>query len=118
MSSASIGVALRNQDGRSMPNKEPWHHVCKHVSRSGSIFTTLVVEPQQDNPIRIREENVDNGSFTGQCTSSPSSSWSRERHVWHVRKPHEHPHWSLLNIQGTCRHQSSCESPHPICHRQ
>jgi len=42
---ASIGVVLRNQDGRSMPNKEPWQHVCKHVSRSGNIFTTLVVEP-------------------------------------------------------------------------
>jgi hypothetical protein len=63
---------------------------------------------------RIREREVDIGSFTEQCTSSPSSSWSKGQHGWHVRKPRGHPHSSLPNTQGTCRRQSSCGLPHPV----
>ncbi len=68
--------------------------------------------------VGIRGREVDMGSFTGQCTSSSPSSWSRARRVWRVRKPHGHPHLSLQNTQGTCRHQSSCEPPHPVHHYQ
>jgi len=65
-----------------------------------------------ESPFALGERNQ-LGKFTRRCTSSPSSSWSRERHVWHARKPHGHPRWSLPNIRGTCMLQSSCELPHP-----
>jgi hypothetical protein len=77
------------------------------ITLGGAMFGSI------ENPIALRKREVHNGSFTEQCTSSPSSSWSRVRHVWHVRTPRGHPRWSLLNTQGTCRRQSSCEPPHP-----
>lgn len=79
----------------------------KHSKSPRAMFGCI----EKSDRIKRKESDID--SFTGQGTSPSSSSWSRERHVWHVRKPHEHPHWSSLNTRGTCMHQSSCGSPHP-----
>src|SRR6266536_1143429 len=100
------------KDDRSMPKRGAMHYCLQAHVRPPDPYHP-VEEPKHRESDRIREREVDNGSFTGQCTSFPSSSWSRELHVWRVRKPHGHPRWSLLNTQGTCRRQSSCEPPHP-----
>jgi hypothetical protein len=56
-------------------------------------------------------------SLTGSCTSCPSCCGCCEtggQHGWRAQTPHGHPRSSWPSTPGTCRHQSSCGSPHPL----
>lgn len=76
-----LGWLVRSQDGRSMPTEGTMAPCMQAHIRFGSIFTTLGVEPQQGEPVRIREGKAIKNMSTTQYTSSPSSSWSGGRHA-------------------------------------
>lgn len=76
-------------------------------------------EPHENRlpcPMRVEAKAHRDGAFTAPCTCA--SCWcdrcgTAERREWRARRPRGHPRWSWPSTRGTCRHQSSCESPHP-----
>lgn len=61
------------------------------------------------------------GYFTKQdisCGCSCGCCETTEQREWRAQKPREHPRWSWLSTRGTCRHQSSYVSPHPIIRKR